>query len=292
MTNIYKLSSNSCYIDTLLVILFKGASDKFVRDMVQTGYTYDDFKDFTCMIGVPLDIKLDYIMEVRGKLAEEFNDLNSDIVKSLSCNKLRILLSKCLPDTKFNVKFNPGNVYNLFTDMFPDLKIGIPVTLYKNGKRTEVLDERIGMFTMWDFLGETFTSEGTGKEYMWDDFDDELLVFLNTGAPNITNFGETGEEVSEVQIKDVFKGRVTKVRKFEEYILNGRYRLLGAIILKGVIPGRESGTHYVGYYLGYNLEHYYYDDIEPKLIPIGGFPKKIWKSEKGEIPQMYFYIKV
>lgn len=288
---VYEYQQNSCYLDTLLLILFDNLSKKWINAMILTSYRESDFKSLVC--GKKLDPKqtIEYGGRVRQILVDEYNKIHSESPSFLICNDIRSILLECIPNLKENGKYVPyniGEIYNLFVSLYPGLNINIPYII-KTGDRImpkEIMS--LPSFTMWDFMEDSTE----GKIYLWEELDSDIIVFQNTGVPVIKNLGSLEPEKSIIKLGDQeYEENIIKKRIFSETILNEKYRLVGAIILQGYLPGKESGIHYVGYFVDPAGKYYFYNDIGPKLILLQEFPDTIWRYDNYNMPIMYFYAK-
>jgi len=83
---------------------------------------------------------------------------------------------------------------------------------------------------------------------------------------------------------------INKARAFGETIINGKYEIIGAIVLLGTSIGKDSGVHYVSYVKTPSGEWYYFNDIGAVWKRLDEFPP-LFKEEEGRKPEMYFYKK-
>lgn len=316
---VYEYQQNSCYIDTLLICLLDNLSQKFVNDIIHRSYTLEDYNPVLCGDELlNIEETVNYASEVRRTLTDEYNLIHNLVRNSLpkstrssshmniTCNIFRRILAKCLPSIAHRgkyVTYNVTDIYSLLTDLFPALKIKAPFEFQTNTKPKSRGSELISAFPMWDFVGKSIIEIKKGemipvepteyKEYLWEEFTCHILVFTNTSAPVILNFGDLQPERSTAVVGEgSYISIIEKQRVFDEVIL-GKYRLTAAIMLLDYIPGKESGTHYVSYFVDPQQRYYFYDDIGPKLINIDGYPPEIFGYTKDlGIPQLFIYARM
>lgn len=311
--NIYAFSDNSCYIDTLLIVMLDNLSKKFMYDMIQRSYDISDYESIICDGKKSVTETIEYAAKIRDIIVQEYNNINSGGTSYLTCTKFRNVLTTCLPGIRSPegsyVTYNVAEVYTLLADLFPKLKISAPYNLIKNSKVIDRGTHKLALFSMWDFVGKSVTevkpggtegTEGTGGDdgeaavtYLWNEIDSNILVFNNTSAPVILDFSVLTSERSVVSVgTGNYVSVIEKQRIFSEVIL-GSYRLTAAIMLQGYVPGKESGTHYVACYINKSGEYYFYNDIGPVYRKIEAFPPEVFKyTPTSGIPQMYIYARM
>lgn len=289
---VYRYTENSCYLDTLLLIIFNNLSKKWVNAMILVAYQKSDFKPLLCKERLSLEATITYAEKLRKILSDEYNKMHSYSSIFLKCTDVRSSLVQCIPNIKQGQKYVPynvGEIYNLFAGLYPGLNIDIPYVIKDKGKITTRDIMTVPSFTMWEFMEDN----QDGKEYLWDEVTSDILVFQYTGVPAIVNLGSLESEKSIVKIgEQIYETIANKKRIFSEAILDERYRLVGAIILQGYIPGTESGIHYVGYFVDPSGDYYYYNDIGPQIIKLDEYPETIWKYDNYNMPFMYLYARI
>lgn len=286
----YQNWSYSCYLDSVLIILFYGASN-FWRNII-----FDKS---------PIDMKgsnLELAETLRDELSTDYKALH-DKGKTIMCSNVRTLLLKKAPEMKENNKwvvFNAGAAYEAMANILPDFLLDIPIQIQKwTGERYKadtVKYVREAMLTFWDYM-DPLTDIEKGQNYKtirWDLIQSPVLVFTNGGAPRIKKMNETGKEKGETYIMGrKHKFKVAKARKFGEKIIDGRYDLIGVVVLQGVLPKKEGGSHYISYFKDSTDQWFKYDDLRPTIKKINELPTKgVWIEEKGNMPSMYFYRKM
>jgi hypothetical protein len=279
------------------MILFRNKSNKWRKAMFYDVYKDTDFVPISCNSGMlTLDETIEFAGNIRNELANQYNTLNKS-KESVYCSNFRNMLLPCIPELKVSgtyVSFNPADIYDILTYLFPNLLLTIEYLPYYNDKIRlnddgSIPTEKVSMFTMWEFIGLDDSEDR--KEHRWHDVDTDILVFTNGAIPVIQDFSDISDENSVVVVSGTeYTQNIKKIRTFKKEILN-KYILVGVIMLEGYIPGKESGVHYTGYFTGKDNNIYYYNDVGPILREVEEYPESIWKYSNGSIPQMYFYAK-
>jgi len=320
----YSYNSNSCYLDSLMTIMFFSKASVFRNAMFATNVDDIDYSNIVaknkffspCTSGVSINEYVALIQNLQSVLFADYMDLiNGDEVE---CRNAREILVQCYPDMEVNgiwKTYSAPEIYSLIAYSFPVLlNYKSPYNL--EGKVKYELTPK-PMFTFWEFM------EPPGeKELLWDKFDYDTIVFRNGGFPSITNYGDTTTEIIDVPSYkngklNVVKENIVKRRAFAEYILNDKYEMVGAIVLHGVKRGQSGGSHYTAYvkvshhdlHVSNKLTHgvwMTYNDIgnvwkltgHLKNIKgishnnLGLFPINILMDSSGSKPEMYFYHKI
>lgn len=293
--NLFINNQNSCYLDSLLIVMFANISGTWINGILIKSYKEDEIKNVNCN-GILLSNYDSWKFSgiVKDNLISLFKILiQKKEYPNLTCNSLRNILSGCFSDIMQNKSYsiyNPSIIYDHLTDLFPYLKIRVPYITINNK-----YEEEVSYFTMWDFMeyDGTESFQDAPKKYLWNDIDSDFLVFTYTGIPPITSFNEIGSELISLTLNNNISSQyITKKQAFGEIILN-KYRLTGIITLIGYIPGTESGKHYITYYVGRDNLYYKYDDLKGYSEHIPHFPLDgVFKYSNQMIPQMYFYAKI
>lgn len=105
----------------------------------------------------------------------------------------------------------------------------------------------------------------------------------------IKNKIKTGTK--EETIQTIVKMEIKKTRAFGEYIINGRYEMVGAIILQGTRPGEEGGVHYISY-IKTGGDWVKYNDLGNVWDKLENFPEQVLTEKVNNKPEMYFYAKI
>ena len=293
----YHNYANSCYIDSLLIILFLSSSDFWRKIFLHTN-NYGTAKVCDIIGGSTIDtvVKTKALaISVQNALKEDYYRLVSTDIPNQTCTPLRKLLQDCLPAMTIGELYNPGATYSLLTELFPDSKIDIPSVIYR--QKLHGFDvpkfEKEAQLTMWDYMDPHEGGMDDYKDIDFTIFDSPVLVFYNGGVPRIKIFNKTGPEDGYNIIGGVkYPFQVTKKRAFGEEIIDGRYRLIGVVVLHGVSDTSEGGAHYTCYFSS-GREWYSYNDVGAKIQKIKALPiLGVWQQGQGKMPQMYFYQKV
>jgi hypothetical protein len=213
-------------------------------------------------------------------------------VDRLYCTNLRKLLHRCNASIPISAQASPLEVYSVLTGMYPKLgnmRYSAMVKKKIDGK-IKRREKTIDMFTFADFL---IDPEEVGTTILWDVITHPFLVFHNGMLPPMKRYGKSGNERMMVMgtVLDVWKSR-----EFNEYILDGKYRLAAAVMHHGrVSMSGASGGHYTAYIRPYNDSErwYHYDDIGPSFMRQSKFPKEHILNDNGGLrPEMYIYERV
>lgn len=287
----YQNWSASCYLDAVLAILFNSDTDfwkdEIFDDRVPAGMSEKDRK---------------LALQVKDQLIEDYHSINEE-GHTIMCSGLRHLLLKKAPDMKDNKRwifYNAGAVYSVLANILPNFLMDVPSQIYRWKGKKYVADSvkysKEAMFTMWDYM-DPLTNIEKGNDYKairWDLLQSPVIVFTNGGTPRIKKFREVGIEKGKVNIEGyIEKFKVTKARAFDEKIIEGRYELIGVVVLEGVSHSGEGGGHYISYFKDNRGRWVFYDDIGPEIKTVNKLPTTgVWEERKGSMPSMYFYKKI
>lgn len=302
----YSYWSNSCYLDSLLIVLLENISPFWRKAIMEADLDKVTYRRNACE---KPESKIDTIPKLREYSKSVQRQIKADfkampISQNLQCSMLRSLLIDCLPSMKKKnswVIYSVVNIYDALSSMFPGLVIDVPVQIHRwksqlNRRIPDPINyQRESTLLMWDYLDPLVGSRGEDvKQIRWDLFESPVIVFYNGGTPRIKTFNQAGREKGvNIIARDNYPFDVTKARAFGETIINGRYELVGVITLLGVPIKGEGGSHYVGHFMGTDGNWYFYDDMISKIVLVEKLPVTgVWKEEKGQMPAMYFYQKV
>lgn len=288
----------SCYLDSLLTILFLGSSSFYRKNIFDTDVHELEYRSDFVPIGrkgseiVTKEQTRKLAFELQEAMLESYSSINSK--ETLYSTKIRKILLKIYPDMKKRqwLMYNVSSIYDLLTEIFPNLKIkGIPNRIIsKNKPSVTRRKESISMFQFWDFMDSYQDVEENYSEILWEKIDFPILVFQNGGIPPLRNFGSIKPEF--VAIPGNETNFIIKKRAFGETILNS-YQLFGVIVLHGTVPGEEGGKHYTSYFKAKNGSWYYYDDLNFIYERLNKLPyDKVFRETGGVKPEMYFYRKI
>lgn len=318
LTTGYTNWAASCYIDSILMVIFATSASEW-----RTGILDADVSKISYPprgVCSP-DSKIDTPDKVRNLASRVQRALASDLKmllerdprKELRCTVVRGLLAQCLTELKEDgswVLYNAGSTYNAIAELFPSIKVEVPRQIMRwrgdryVGDGVEYRDE--STLQHWDFL-DTYIDHEPNQDYgtiRWDLMRSPQIVFVNGGIPRIRRFSSIESEQSRVVMVGDRSGKpmvheqlIRKARVFGEYILDDRYRLSGVVVLHGVSPTREGGSHYTCYYRVGNSDGkslwYHFDDLRGYASKIKELPDTgVWTEARGQMPSIYFYVRV
>lgn len=296
---LFRNFSNSCYLDSLLMILLFSKPDFYRREILTKEVQQPSEK--LCSTKSKISTKaeeLAFAREVQKQFREDFKSLRKGGIGM--CSKIRSLLTKCLPEMGMD-SYNSSEIYSLISDIFPSIKIPpVKVGYYKNRKLDNVFNSPSqALFQMWDYMEPP---PEDGPRVVWDNLireGPEVIVFQNGMSPPIEHFNSTEPEKvrvwDEKLQKPVFKLQ-TKSKKFSEYIIGKKYRLFAIVYIIGgkpTIEGHWGGGHYTSMFRWYgNGEWYNYDDMSPSWKKIPDFTDDYLDSGRGIFPELFFYERI
>lgn len=321
----YTYNSNSCYLDSLLTVIFFAISP-VIRDAIFTtnvdDITYTNRENLLaspCTTSLSENEFVDIIQRLQSVLFADYMSLINNDQKE--CNDVRVLLNECYGDLiekkgktiRYNI-YSAPEIYDLIAFAFPKLMCNnFYHSIMGSIKKSE---ETRSMFTFWEFMEPT---ENNMKYVSWKNMNCDILVFRNGGFPAITNYGSVSPEIIRVPFykngKKIMKREtINKSQAFGEHIIDNRYEMIGALLLHGAKPGESGGAHYTAYikaqnpakksrssstWIEYNdignvwkitgNMHSKKDDIYNSL---GSFPVNVLVEKGGVKPEMYFYAKI
>lgn len=311
---IYTYYNNSCSLDSLLTVLFLGSSSCIRNILFNTNVKEIDYKKPTekgtknffkiCKSGSKIETEEQtkkFTEKLQRRLKFDYNRMTRQ-KENMMCSNIRNLLKKCLPDMmeRHRWAFYPAyEVYTLLAELFPNLALkNVPYCLIQENGTTQNRKEKQPLSTLQvtEFL-ESGDSEYPVKKYLFNKFKYPFIVFNNDSSVKRLN-SLRPERIPAYGYIPEGKGRignynqiVEKKRVLGEYIINDRYRLFGVIVLEGVVPNvLDSGTHFTSYIRGKDLQWYFYNDMEPKLIKIPKLPKVgVFIESNERRPALFFY---
>jgi hypothetical protein len=249
---VYSYDSNSCYIDSLLTVIFFSKSDVLRNALFTTNVDRINYSNIPCESKKNVTEFVYFVQKLQSELFREYMELinNEKATKNNTvCTDIRTLLQECYPDVRKKSGwqiYSAPEIYDLFAYMFPQLSYIYPVIVNNKNKLSTTPKS---MFTFWEYMEPP---DYATKSVLWDDFDSDIIVFRNGGIPAVRKYGVTKAEIVKVpSYKDgkrvMTKETVYKSRVFGEYIINDRYEMVGAIVLHGTTPGKSGGSHYTAY---------------------------------------------
>jgi len=272
---------NSCFLDSLLFVLLVSDGSNYIRpilfdsDVSNIPYNVKHVCDRSRTVRTRQQVA-DLAGEVRETLKKDHERLVKGDV--FQCNNLRDLLRKCDPEIGSGDAYTPTEVYGIFAHLYPKLQVYFPPKIVVREdavtglpmKPRETL-ETVQKITFSDLEYSPYNVRargvyGFGSFYLWDDINEPLLVFHNTGSNK---------------------------NKFTEYIFQNRYRLFGAVMSRGrVSTTKEGGGHYNAY-LRINGKWFFYDDIPPTTLRLlDKLPDEVFKRGPRSIGELLFYERI
>lgn len=286
----YSYWENSCYIDSLLITILINVS-RFWRWAILFSNPTIHSKGFENCPKERINLLTE---EVQQDLTNSFVSFVVHKSESKKCTRVRELMSECLNLKEAGrwVTYNVADLYSTLGALFPLLNLDIPYRTYRNVPdkglvRGWLRYSKEPMLTMWDFM-DPHQTEDTHKRIEWNMFRSPVLVFTNGGTPRIKHFGSTDPERVKIAHSST-KRLIEKRDAFGDTIINGRYQIIGVILLLGVSQDQEGGAHYVSYFKSTDESWYYYDDLRENILQISAPPDNIWNEVGGSMPAMYFY---
>lgn len=276
----YNLYCNSCYLDSLLMILY--FSDNYWKDRIANylpskynGKILSDIKGGSKIN--TLDKFKDHLEKLKSQFLRDSEILTQKNITSL---ELRELLAEILPEIRPGgvwTTYVSSSIYGKLGDLFPiNMDIPTQVIKFQAGKYhpEKVSWTKEPMITFWDFM-DTLENVGKGENYKiirWDLIKTPILTFCNGLNGSIKKFNSLEPE-----------NGIKKARVFGETILD-RYRLIGVVTLYGPY---DAG-HYVSW-IKIGDDWWFYDDVSgnpvKRSLPVSG----IWEENGGATPAIYFY---
>lgn len=301
---------NSCYIDSLLTILLLGdcvvmreilfKTKKFTFDI----NSYGDFINPTNQEITDTEEKaIDYAINIQKRLKIEYKALLGSTLypTNYQCKKTRDLFSLSNPGMKNAnggyVSFYASVIYETLVRLFRSLEFCVPILIYGENNESPQYDYYSTVFMQDYMLGEMFSEKEIGyQSILWDKPPVAThLVFVNNVNQMFKNYAEgTPKAIMETQDENgnpIQRELVNVERWFGEYILNGAYRLVAAILHWG---SPNTGGHYNAYLRPFFDRDmwYFYDDIAKKFQPHGiQCPPQIFWTTREYKPEILFYVR-
>jgi len=284
MNSIFVNCGNSCYIDSIILPIFCTHHSDF-RDAIlncsSSPYNYKRVCSTTSKISSIQELT-ELIKLIRFELHTQYLNIhahNSSNTHNTSNSLRRVidLMSEILPDMQNHNHFNACELYDVLCELFPDLKMNIPVVI-RNGNTTEYRTNSVNIVQLMDFMSHTDINKD-GEYILWNELDLPYLVFQNSSHfPQHLNNTDTELGENEEFVKE---------RCVDEYINvgNNRYKLIVCVLFTGM-----SNGHYTSIF-NKNDKYYYYDDLRMNLIELNDFPKVVWTNTPFKRLELLFYVK-
>lgn len=190
---LYKNKQNSCYIDSLISIIFFADYGYYITQILKNNVDTNNYTKGVCSINSNIVNIKEYAKEVQSMLKIMF----FDVERTEHTCSLIFLLNKCDTRLKVGTMENVVETYELLCSLFPSLLIQ-----YKRLESDGIYDREQCSFDMTDLpsLSENIKSEPS------------ILTFFNGGI--------TRREMGLID---------WKTYGFEETILDEKYQLVGVI---------------------------------------------------------------
>ncbi len=270
--------SSSCFLDSLLMIMFLSDESKYFIDAINTS-NIDNIEYNPIIFEMNSNVKTAYdikklILNLKTSLLDDYERISThnEVIK---CTNIRQLLSIFHPSMLGKrggwVQSSPDDMYTLLSNIFSKMLIdSYPYTLMPSGV-IRYSQQPISAFITSDYLNEI---GDVGTYPLWSSITNPYIVFLQS----------VGSEESTV-------------RSFSEHIIDNRYELYASIVMLGIIPksylankeSAKSSGHYITYFK-LNGQWVLYDDLYPnKLELLDGVPEKAYSRQHRSIPNLMFY---
>jgi len=300
--------ANSCYMDSLLTLLFLGDCE-IIRGIIfrtkKFDFQYDDYGNFINPTELPVtddeQKSIGYALSLQKQLKKEYKVLlgSTPHHQNYQCRTIRKLFYESNPGMKDNTgnytTYGVTDIYETLTKLFRSLYFYLPVSIYGQDDGTP----NYGAYhtvLMQDFmLGDLTTDKFEGyQSIIWENLPAPFLVFANDNARIFQNYAE-GLPTTIMEITDenrqTHRSWVNVQRWFDEYILDNAYRLVGAIMHWG----DGGGGHYNAFlrpFFDRNM-WYFYDDLGKNFDRVGEIcpPQVFWTTQNSR-PEMLFYTRV
>jgi hypothetical protein len=311
---VFQNYDNSCYLDSLLVILLLGETDFYRNAFFTTDLSQASFLGAKKVIAVcsaksatqsESDIRA-WAQRLQQSMWTDFEKLTTLRTGSeVTCSNTRNTLADCLTKMKVDGRWAqeaPNEVYKVLADAFPVLNISFKEHIYRvdGGWSAEKVQPAVPMYMMQDFVGDAQLEynrspisqpplkdgEKMFRSPQWDTMTYAVIVFLNGVLPTVLRWNELRTENEGLQT-------MKKVSTFDEYIIDRRYRLFGVTRHHGGKPGMEASDGHYTAYMRRGDAWYAYNDLRGiERTPNGALPNDAFVQERGVQPHMFFYERV
>lgn len=276
ITQGFKWYNNSCFLDSLLVMLLFSVETKFRDIFFNYNFNKNEYKNIVFCKGKNLDDNEleEYYNKVKNSLKTTFDSIVfNNKIDTVKCSNIRNILGECKKVISSGGFDSLTGLYELIVNIFPKLRI---------------MKEQY--INLGDYLNPN-------QDFDFSSLNEDFIVFNNDTTildvnNNITIYYKKLNEENDVA--DIYETGMLfpKTKPLEKEIeLNDiKYKLIGVII-------HEDQTHYVLYFKPlWNIGNfYYYDDMKDD----GKFKKvdelkddDIFSVTNNKIPELYFYQKV
>lgn len=245
---------NSCYLDTILVMILFSTGTYFRYNIFNTKFNENLYKGI--LVNTFCDKDSDYkdiknIKEFRNEIKTQLVDIFVNVIKNtkdknVKCTNIRNILGKCKSGISSRDIFSSTVLYDVIANVFADLKLRLKTPNILNDlKYKNYIDLSDYLEGKLDYFGGN----------------NSIIVFSNDVYDNYSYINKNMNKINNNNQKEVLD-EVIEINK-------DRYILIGLII-------NENEMHYVMYFkpLWDSTNFYYYDDTSD-----GG---KIEKLSKGD----------
>lgn len=262
-TKFLQYNNDSCFLDTLLVVMFESISNFWRTRLFNTNINRIKYEK-SLGYNRELDVK-ENALELQKELYDLFLDLHGYAeIDKFYCRNVRSILGNYVKN--INSQSQIDEVYSAFYTHFPDLGL----------KFSYDPDYITSSFIASDYMYE--------NDFAWDLYDDEVLIFINTNFLDLELDNPKG-----------------KINYFNFKIIDFKYELIAVVNLRtdkkiNQIEEKGSGGHYTCYFKSYDNNWYFYDDLKNgKFVKIKDIEEKreqLFHVEDKKIPVMLFYQKI
>jgi hypothetical protein len=191
---LYSNKQNSCFIDSLLAILFLSGRGYYISRLIRTDIESIQYEKGVCSQYSRVRDVTNYALRVQQLLKNMFFDVDR---KTHSIHLIRAL-SRCDARLKSGAMGNPAEIFDLLCGLFPSLKIR-----YRRKESDGIFTREQSLFDMTDLPTLSEMIKNTPP----------FLTFSNGGIERPT------------------KGLINWAKKgFDMTIINNTYTLVGAIV--------------------------------------------------------------
>lgn len=274
ITGSYIFNNNSCFIDSMLIILYN--SESFLNTIL---YKRPPTKRMYKRIYKQLLI--DYCSLLKRQV--------------ITSNDIRHLLGTLDKNISSGDYYNPAATYSILADVLTSIQTKIPqVVIKREGNKlsfdkTSMSTQKRSTVCISDYMLVDRINDGESiPVLLWSKIKSPFIVFQNDMSPPILNLNSLARE----KFMDI---DIIKKRKLDHKILDNKYELFGVIILHGVRFGSEGGTHYTSIYKDRKINKWiFYDDAsrQPQTIITDKVANLfIWSynHQYKTLPYMLFY---
>lgn len=315
---------NSCYLDSLMMAMFLSTPDYYREKILNSNISQIKYpaNEKICSSSSKIKNNVSSIRKLASNLQYEFRlDYERILLgrEQIECRDVRKLLADCMPELKGKsgyTSFSSSEIYSAISSIFPHTRMRDIPTLLITEDDEVVTETTRSTFTMWDFMDPDVKNKG--EHPLWEEMENKVLVFQNSISPPIEVFNSNEDEYHIVygpipgKIQEIERdGKIVEVPEFgeieekyskrdvfEEYIIDGKYRLFAVVMHHGNRPTFEwsGGGHYTAYIRPVTdpTKWYFYNDTGPdfEMTRGGRIPDECFEDTGDTRPEMFFYEKI